>query len=212
MKTPIRTLLALLLTLVAVFAVAPPANADSPVILRDARTVAQLPTCATAEKHRIAQVTDGNAASDCTTGGGSTYVVCGCNGSAWAVLPTILDHTGTMTASGTAILDVGGSTDELTVTSSTVGIAGVVTITGATTVAGATVIDGGGGADEVTVGTDTTTILGSFILPIASAPPAACAAGTKGAVYYDSDINKLCVCNATNYVLINDDTTTTGCS
>lgn len=45
-----------------------------------------------------------------------------------------------------------------------------------------------------------------------SAPPVACAGGTAGTIYYDSDINKLCVCNATNYVLVDDATTTTGCS
>ena len=45
-----------------------------------------------------------------------------------------------------------------------------------------------------------------------TAPPAACAAGTKGTIYFDVDINKLCICNGTNYVLANDATTTTGCS
>lgn len=176
MKTPIRTLLALILTLVAALVVAPPVFADDPVILRDARTVAQLPTCSSSEKHRIAMITDGASASDCTTGGSSTAVICGCNGSAWAAVPTVFDYTGTHTAAGTYILDVGGS------------------------------------ADEVTVASGSTTLLGTFIVPIAAAPPAACAAGTKGAIYYDSDINKICVCNATNYVLMNDDTTTTGCS
>lgn len=46
----------------------------------------------------------------------------------------------------------------------------------------------------------------------ASAPPVACAAGTAGTSYFDSDIAKTCICNGTNYVLANDDTTTTGCS
>lgn len=51
-----------------------------------------------------------------------------------------------------------------------------------------------------------------FKLVGAAAPLIACAAGSKGNVYYDSDINKLCVCNGTNYVLVDDATTTTGCS
>ncbi len=45
-----------------------------------------------------------------------------------------------------------------------------------------------------------------------SAPPNTCAAGTEGSTYTDSDIHKRCICNGTNYVLMNDDTTTTGCS
>lgn len=45
-----------------------------------------------------------------------------------------------------------------------------------------------------------------------SAPPVACAGGTAGTIYFDSTISKLCVCNGTNYVLVDDATTTTGCS
>lgn len=58
-----------------------------------------------------------------------------------------------------------------------------------------------------------TVLLGTLarIVP-SSAPPVACAAGTEGTIYVDSDIHKACICNATNYVLMNDDTTTTGCS
>jgi hypothetical protein len=55
-------------------------------------------------------------------------------------------------------------------------------------------------------------ITGGFRLVPASAPPVACAAGTAGTVYYDSDINEPCMCNATNYVLMKDMSTTTGCS
>lgn len=41
-------------------------------------------------------------------------------------------------------------------------------------------------------------------------PPVACSAGTAGTIYYDSDVNELCVCNASGYVQIDD--MTTGCS
>lgn len=76
------------------------------------------------------------------------------------------------------------------------------------------IFDGAGGADELVIDDDSVTVgtAAAFIPGIASAPPVACAAGTKGAMYYDSDINKVCICNATNYVLMNDDSTTAGCS
>jgi hypothetical protein len=74
------------------------------------------------------------------------------------------------------------------------------------------VIDAAGGADEVTIATASTTIVGAFKLTASTAPPVACAAGTEGTVYVDSDIHKICICNATAYVLANDDSTTTGCS
>lgn len=74
------------------------------------------------------------------------------------------------------------------------------------------VVDAAGGADELTIATASTTITGAFKLTASTAPPVACAAGTEGTVYVDSDIHKLCICNATDYVLANDDSTTTGCS
>lgn len=145
------------------------------------------------------------------------------------------------TTAGAIGLTAGGTTQDITLTSvddvilvpadaltATVGGAAAVTTTaGAITLtAGGTtedislisvdqvVVDGAGGADELVIDDDTVTVgtAAAFIPGIASAPPVACAAGTKGAMYYDSDINKVCICNATNYVLMNDDTTTTGCS
>jgi len=76
------------------------------------------------------------------------------------------------------------------------------------------VIDAGGGTDELTV-TSTSVAVGAntlFYPAKASAPPVACSGGTAGGEYYDTDINKLCRCNGTNFVLANDDSTTTGCS
>jgi len=74
------------------------------------------------------------------------------------------------------------------------------------------ILDGEGGADEVTIDAGSTTIIGAFKLTASSAPPVACAAGTEGTYYVDSDIHKPCYCNGTAYVLASDDTTTTGCS
>lgn len=144
--------------------------------------------------------------------------------SAGAVTVTAVGATNdvTVTAADDVIL---APTDALTATVG--GAAAVTTTAGAITLtAGGTtedisiisvdqvILDGAGGADELVIDDDTVTVgtAAVFILAIASAPPAACAAGTKGAMYYDSDINKVCICNATNYVLMNDDSTTTGCS
>lgn len=74
------------------------------------------------------------------------------------------------------------------------------------------IADAAGGADELTIATASTTVIGAFKLTGSSAPPVACSGGTAGTIYYDSDINKMCICNGTNYVLLNDDSTTTGCS
>jgi len=133
---------------------------------------------------------------------------------------TLTATAGTMaiaSSAGAITVTAVGATNDVTLTAADDVI---LAATDDTTVAGdqfavnttTVVIDAGGTADEITVAAGSTTVLGTLILPIASAPPAACAAGTKGAVYYDSDINKLCLCNATNYVLVNDDSTTAGCS
>lgn len=76
------------------------------------------------------------------------------------------------------------------------------------------IVDGAGGSDELVIDDDEVLVgaEAAFRLAIASAPPVACASGTKASMYYDSDINKVCICNGTNYVLANDDSTTTGCS
>lgn len=134
-----------------------------------------------------------------------------------ALTATVGGAAAITTTAGAIGLTAGGTTQDITLTS----VDDVIlAATDDTTIAGdqfavnttTVVVDAGGSADEITVAAGSTTVLGTLILPIASAPPAACAAGTKGAVYYDSDINKLCLCNATNYVLVNDDSTTTGCS
>jgi hypothetical protein len=145
------------------------------------------------------------------------------------------------TTAGAIGLTAGGTTQDITLTSvddvilvpadaltATVGGAAAVTTTaGAITLtAGGTtqdislisvdqvIVDGAGGDDELVIDDDSVAVgaAAAFYVAIAAAPPVACAAGTKGALYYDSDINKLCLCNATNYVLVNDDSTTTGCS
>lgn len=134
-----------------------------------------------------------------------------------ALTATVGGAAAITTTAGAIGLTAGGTTQDITLTS----VDDVIlAATDDTTIAGdqfavnttTVVVDAGGSADEITVAAGSTTVLGTLILPIASAPPAACAAGTKGAVYYDSDINKLCLCNATNYVLVNDDSTTAGCS
>lgn len=53
---------------------------------------------------------------------------------------------------------------------------------------------------------------GVVVTPVAAAPPVACAAGTEGSTYIDSDVDFPCYCNGTNYVKFTDNSTTTGCS
>ena len=202
--------------LVAVaFAVAP---ASAQFIGRTV-TVAQLGACQNSKA--MAYVTDATNATTLGAGGGEASVFVTCASGSWAIdsVEDVSSLTGYIQSSEAAQvgIEATGAGNDVTLTAADDVI---LAATDDTTVAGdqfavnttTVVIDAGGTADEITVAAGSTTVLGTLILPIASAPPAACAAGTKGAVYYDSDINKLCICNATNYVLANDDSTTTGCS
>ena len=202
--------------LVAVaFAVAP---ASAQFIGRTV-TVAQLGACQNSKA--MAYVTDATNATTLGAGGGEASVFVTCASGSWAIdsVEDVSSLTGYIQSSEAAQvgIEATGAGNDVTLTAADDVI---LADTDDTTVAGdqfavnttTVVIDAGGTADEITVAAGSTTVLGTLILPIASAPPAACAAGTKGAVYYDSDINKLCICNATNYVLANDDSTTTGCS
>ena len=202
--------------LVAVaFAVAP---ASAQFIGRTV-TVAQLGACQNSKA--MAYVTDATNATTLGAGGGEASVFVTCASGSWAIdsVEDVSSLTGYIQSSEAAQvgIEATGAGNDVTLTAADDVI---LAATDATTVAGdqfavnttTVVIDAGGTADEITVAAGSTTVLGTLILPIASAPPAACAAGTKGAVYYDSDINKLCICNATNYVLANDDRTPTGCS
>jgi len=45
-----------------------------------------------------------------------------------------------------------------------------------------------------------------------SSPPETCSASFAGAIYYDSNVNYHCSCNAVNWVRMSDPTDTTGCS
>lgn len=74
------------------------------------------------------------------------------------------------------------------------------------------IIDGAGGSDEVVIDDDTVTIHAEALLRLtpSSAPPVACAAGTEGGLYFDSDTHLLCACNASAWVQVADGST--GCS
>lgn len=63
---------------------------------------------------------------------------------------------------------------------------------------------------EFTLASNSVTLYGAFRLTPFSAPPVACAGGTEGALYMDSDTHLLCVCNGTGWVQVADGTT--GCS
>ncbi len=120
--------------------------------------------------------------------------------SAGAITATAVGATNdiTLTAADDVIL---AATDDTTVAGDNVSVS-------SSTIS----LNPGASTVELALAAGSSTFLGSLILPIASAPPAACAAGTKGTIYYDSDANVLCVCDATSYKLVADQSSTTGCS
>lgn len=95
-------------------------------------------------------------------------------------------------------------TDDLTVAAADIALGATTTIA----------LDAAGSTDELGIAENSVSISAGIAFRIVggTAPPAACAAGTKGTMYYDTDINKMCLCNGTDYVLMNDDSTTAGCS
>lgn len=110
-------------------------GAGSPCVWKKASdipeaTVATRPTVASSTRHPLIYFTDGASATDCTSGGGSTKVLCLYNGSAWVVVG---GTSGTVTSvSGTAnqIGSTGGATPVISL------VAGVIPYDVATQVTG----------------------------------------------------------------------------
>jgi hypothetical protein len=130
-----------------------------------------------------------------------------------ALTATVGGAVAITTTAGAVGLTAGGTTEDITLTS----VDDVIlAATDDTTIAGdafgvnttSAIIDAGAGADELTVTAGVSTFTGSLIIPISATVPVACAAGSKGTIYYDSDLNELCVCNATDYKQIDDMSTT----
>lgn len=71
-------------------------------------------------------------------------------------------------------------------------------------------IDINGGSDELYLAENEFYVGNAvaFYPPKASAPPLACSAGVSGAIYYDTDLNEPCFCNATDWKKFSDATTT----
>ena len=63
-------------------------------------TVAQLPTSTSANKNFVYLVTNGASSSDCSTGGGTTYVFCASTGTGWQALGGSSGSSGTVTSVG----------------------------------------------------------------------------------------------------------------
>lgn len=177
-------------------------------------TVKKLPACKNARDGDWYAVKDGANTSDCTTGLGDTRVMCGCNNGVWSAflaVPTSISFAGQVAITAT------GAGNDITHTSPDDFIA---TITDDTTWSGdvmtfsptSFILDPGGSTDELTVTAGTTVVAGTFRITAQSAPPVACAAGTKGTIYIDSDVNFPCHCDGTSYKKLTDNTTTTGCS
>jgi hypothetical protein len=170
-------------------------------------------------------VAAGGAASIVTTAGAVTITAGGTTQDVTvnSIDDIFLNATDASTISGyivlantttTAIINAAAGGDELTVAEDSVSTLGEFYAVSTDTGSLVSVVDG-----EVEIQSDgtislsgATTVTGGLRPAPASAPPVACAAPVKGTMYFDGDINKLCICNGTAYVLANDDSTTTGCS
>lgn len=64
-------------------------------------------------------------------------------------------------------------------------------------------------AGQIDIGGDGGVLISNSLLQLtpSSDPPAACAGGTEGGLYLDSDTHLLCVCNGTGWVQVADGTT-----
>ncbi len=124
---------------------------------------------------------------------------------------TITSTAGTVaiaSSAGAVTVTAVGATNDVTLTAADDVI---LAATDALTATGATAtVNAGGGAVELSLAAGSTTVIGAFMITKSAAPPVACAAGTEGTLYLDSDTHLLCVCNATGYVQVADGTT--GCS
>lgn len=142
-------------------------------------TVATLPTPATG---MIVPITDGNSATDCTSGGGTNRLWCRYSGSAWQALAASAGSgTVTVVSSGsltsTAFVTGGGTTTLQTPSAtSTLDSSGNAVFTG--TVTGSAFISGSG--PSVTIGTGGVDAYGE------GTAPSVCAAASVDCVYADS--------------------------
>ncbi len=71
-------------------------------------------------------------------------------------------------------------------------------------------LQAGGGTEEINIDAGSVNMgyNTEFYPPKHTAPPVACAAGKAGAMYYDTNVNELCICNGTNWLEISDMATT----
>lgn len=88
--------------------------------------VANLPTCASVTTGTVYYVTNGSSSTDCSTGGGSTGVVCVCNGTSWEAVGgaggsgDITDVWGCSTGDCSALTAAAGDTVDATLADTTI--------------------------------------------------------------------------------------------
>lgn len=222
------------------------------------RTVAKLPTAACTAgniENNLFIVTDGDDASDCTSGGGTAAALCICDGGVFVPVSSViagdLSAYVPVTKAGQQTITATGVDNDITLTApdtivlSIAGLSSLVASSGGDNFAlftsGATNselnISAGNDADgldtaalslyseddaatftmelsntgpklsaEQSTGLVTVSRAGFRISPTA-APTVACAGGTEGTLYLDSDTHLLCVCNGTGYVQVADGST-----
>lgn len=119
------------------------------------RTVANLPTalCTSGElENKVYVVSDGNAAGDCSTGTGTTAVVCVCDGGSFVA--GSLPSANGISADGNVLIEATGTTHSVTATA-TAGIA----LSPTTTL----IVDAAGSTDELTVAAGVVTVAGKYV-------------------------------------------------
>lgn len=188
------------------------------------RTYAKLPTAACTAgniDYRLFVVTDAPNNYTCNTGGdGTTPAICWCvDGSFVAVVggANLAAYVPVTKAGQQTITATGAGNDVSLVAADDVILTptGSLTVTaadGAVAVTTSLAIDAAGGTDEIGISENVVSVSTGILFRIVptAAPPAACAAGTEGGLYLDSDTHLLCVCNASGWVQVADGTT--GCS
>jgi len=145
-------------------------------------TVATLPA-----SHPLAIVTDGNSATDCTTGTGSTRVMCHWNGSAWAAIGGG-GGVGDPGSNGIAVRSALNTLIARTIT----GTAGTVTVTNGDGVAGNPTLTTGNNVpllNGTNVFTATNSFTSKLIAPL-KATPGDLGLLTNGEVFIDGELVK----------------------
>lgn len=201
---------------------------EASIILQDLVKVADLLAlpCNADRNGQIKMVSDGDDATDCATGGGSTLVFCSCSAAAseWVQFGTLLGISDAetigdyvlITKAGQQAITATGAGNDITLTAADdiiLAATGDLTFSGAAgTVAVTTTfaIDAGGGTDELGIAEGLVGLMGINFYGAHTGPTAlgvTCNAGAEGDFFYAVNAVEMCFCNGTGWVKFSDATT-----